>query len=342
MNNQIGFWRRLERSIRKRRKKLASIFTRNGWAQRANVTSVQASPPESRIGPPRKLLNHDLQAMQLGLRTSVSRVRTVAVGIVTFNQTEREVEQVIATARQALSSNLCEARSRILILDNGNSTSRTTHASGQVAYLPSRGNIGFGAAHNILMAEAFKSEADLYIAANPDGRFHRGAIEELVRMSSVHENRALIEAIQFPEEHPKEFDPETFDTPWASGACLVVPKMVYDSIGGFDEAFFMYCEDVDLSWRARAAGFGTKICPRALFFHPVTNRAANRERKHRLLTSGLIFARKWRSHSFEKLILRELRAARFEIPEIQVSPVPESWTRVCDFSHRFSFAPTRW
>ncbi len=34
----------------------------------------------------------------------------------------------------------------------------------------------------------------------------------------------------------------------------------------------MYCEDVDLSWRAKGYGFALRMCPRALFLHEVTNR----------------------------------------------------------------------
>jgi N-acetylglucosaminyl-diphospho-decaprenol L-rhamnosyltransferase len=40
-----------------------------------------------------------------------------------------------------------------------------------------------------------------------------------------------------------------------SGAFMMVKKSVLDKTGGFDERFFMYAEDIDLSWRIREAGF---------------------------------------------------------------------------------------
>jgi GT2 family glycosyltransferase len=40
-----------------------------------------------------------------------------------------------------------------------------------------------------------------------------------------------------------------------SGACMMVRKTVLDKTGGFDEQFFMYAEDIDLSYRIQQAGF---------------------------------------------------------------------------------------
>ncbi len=41
---------------------------------------------------------------------------------------------------------------------------------------------------------------------------------------------------------------------WVSGAALFVPAAIFWALGGFDEAFFMYGEDVELQWRAHRAG----------------------------------------------------------------------------------------
>lgn len=54
---------------------------------------------------------------------------------------------------------------------------------------------------------------------------------------------------------------------WVSGACIMTTKKIIDSVGGFDEAIFMYMEEIDLLYRARKKGLLTAFCPRARFIH---------------------------------------------------------------------------
>ena len=46
-----------------------------------------------------------------------------------------------------------------------------------------------------------------------------------------------------------------------SGACMFVPRNVYDRLGGFDEGYFLHCEDLDLCRRARDAGLAVLFVP---------------------------------------------------------------------------------
>lgn len=48
---------------------------------------------------------------------------------------------------------------------------------------------------------------------------------------------------------------------WVNGACLVLPRAVWNLIGGFDERYFMYCEDVDLCLRVRLLGLTLARAP---------------------------------------------------------------------------------
>ena len=54
---------------------------------------------------------------------------------------------------------------------------------------------------------------------------------------------------------------------WLHGAFMLMPRALFERLGGFDERFFMYGEDMDLCERARAAGFRTAIVPDACVVH---------------------------------------------------------------------------
>jgi N-acetylglucosaminyl-diphospho-decaprenol L-rhamnosyltransferase len=57
------------------------------------------------------------------------------------------------------------------------------------------------------------------------------------------------------------------DVDWVGGACMLVRRSAFDLIGGFDEAYFMYVEDVDLCWRLGQAGWRIGYEPSARVVH---------------------------------------------------------------------------
>ncbi len=57
------------------------------------------------------------------------------------------------------------------------------------------------------------------------------------------------------------------DAEWLSGGCLLARRSVLESVGGFDEGFFLYNEDMDLCARVRAAGYRVRYEPTAVAHH---------------------------------------------------------------------------
>ncbi len=54
---------------------------------------------------------------------------------------------------------------------------------------------------------------------------------------------------------------------WVSGAAVWLRREALNQIGGWDESYFMYVEDVDLCWRLKGAGWGVEYSPSAQVTH---------------------------------------------------------------------------
>jgi GT2 family glycosyltransferase len=57
------------------------------------------------------------------------------------------------------------------------------------------------------------------------------------------------------------------DVLFASGAAMIVRTDVFRSVGGFDERYFMFFEDVDFGWRLWLLGWRVRFVPESLAFH---------------------------------------------------------------------------
>jgi GT2 family glycosyltransferase len=60
---------------------------------------------------------------------------------------------------------------------------------------------------------------------------------------------------------------------WIFGGCggaVAYRRAMLDQVGPFDESFFMYCEDVDLNWRAQLAGWRCWYTPEAVVYHKLS------------------------------------------------------------------------
>ena len=131
--------------------------------------------------------------------------------------------------------------------------------------LPQKDNKGFGAGNNIAVKNGI---SDNIFLLNIDTEIHPDALSVLSdTIKESDPSYGAFELRQMPLENCKYYDPITMDTYWASGACVVIKRAVFEEVGGFDESIFMYSEDVDLSWNIRAHGYKIKYVPGAVVNH---------------------------------------------------------------------------
>jgi GT2 family glycosyltransferase len=105
--------------------------------------------------------------------------------------------------------------------------------------------------------------------------------------------------------------------PWVTGCCLLVRRECLQELGGLDESYFLYYEDVDLCRRARARGWSVWFEPglRAIHHRPLHLRAVPPTlrliTRHALLTYGLRHWPGWQFHLLAGVVRVEAWARRF-------------------------------
>lgn len=134
---------------------------------------------------------------------------------------------------------------------------------------------GFGANHNYALRDA----AEPFVCVlNPDVRWMGGdPLRALVQSAAVAgvgcSYPAQVDSMGRLQDSERElptpmtllrrrvFKRREVRVDWVNGACLVLPTPAWVAVGGFDEAYFMYCEDVDLCLRLRLAGWALMCAP---------------------------------------------------------------------------------
>ncbi len=126
-------------------------------------------------------------------------------------------------------------------------------------------NMGFGAANNVGFRQG---TAKIVCFFNIDTEIMDTTMEALSKcLEGTEKDIGLWELRQVPYEHPKIYNPITWETDWCSGAAFAARRKAFEEVEGFEECFFMYAEDVDLSWRIRQQGYRIRYCPEALIRH---------------------------------------------------------------------------
>lgn len=104
---------------------------------------------------------------------------------------------------------------------------------------------------------------------------------------------------------------------WVNAACWVLPQSAWRAVGGFDEAYFMYCEDVDLCLRLRQVGWALVRVPVQVVH--AGQRASHRRWNHLRWHIGSLL-RLWRSPAYQW--------ARQNLPVVASIPVDSTGGRL--------------
>ena len=221
---------------------------------------------------------------------------SVSAIVVSFNAREH----LLACTRSLRSAGIDE----LIVVDNASSDGSleaVTRADSAVLGLQTGANLGFGRAVN---RGAARATNDLLLVCNPDTVIEPGAVAALSDALAHDAGLGIVGArIESPDgcvyPSPRAFPnmvdalghaflgivlPRNrftrryrlldvdrsrlaSDVDWVSGSCFMARRSTWDSIAGFDEAYFMFAEDVDLCWRAKRAGWRVGFVPDARVVH---------------------------------------------------------------------------
>ena len=171
----------------------------------------------------------------------------------------------------------------------------------RVRLLEAGSNLGYGAGMNLGVRES--GHPDWLLLANPDLTFEPGAIDELVRVGESDSTVGAVGPLIYTaggEVYPsarhlpslrhgighalfglvwksnpwtrsyladREDPPVQRDAGWLSGSCILVRREAFEAVGGFDDKFFMYFEDVDICARIHLEGWRIVYAPSAVITH---------------------------------------------------------------------------
>ncbi|MET4158942.1 glycosyltransferase family 2 protein [Agromyces sp. PvR057] len=227
------------------------------------------------------------------------KLEHVAVATVTYNSND-QVDAFLASAADDQRHGLS-----VVIADNGSvdrERLRTIASERSARLLELDSNLGYGGALNVAIA-GLDPQIGFILISNPDVELRSGAVAALVEALESDEGigavgpkvlnadgtpypsartlpslrtgvgHALFSRVWPANPWSRRYRLATADPDvrreagWLSGSCLLVRRSAFESLGGFDDGFFMYFEDVDLGYRLGKAGWTNVYLPTATVMH---------------------------------------------------------------------------
>lgn len=228
----------------------------------------------------------------------------------------------------------------VVVVDNSPTLSlhRSRWASLPMSVLHAPANPGYGAAANAGIAEV-DAQVEWVVICNPDVRFSGTTMEDLLARRHVFQNTAVLGPTVLTSEgsvYPSAREipgvrigvghallsnlwpsnpwtarylgtyggTEPRSVGWLSGSFLLTHRPSFEKVGGFDEDFFMFFEDVDLGRRFKQEGLRNVYVPEAEIFHSGAHSTSAHEKEMLLahhLSAEKFLARLY-PHRYQRLL----------------------------------------
>ena len=212
----------------------------------------------------------------------------------------------------------------IIVVDNDSPCDEEAHHLAEnpdVTFIKAPENLGFGRANN-LGAEHASGEYLFFL--NPDTQLMNNAIYEMVSFLKTHARAGAcggnlydaegspthsysrlfpsilkeidfalqrgISRLLFGNNHEFNHTGEPLEVAYVTGADLMIPRSVWNQVGGFSDDFFMYYEETELEYRIKKAGFLVYSIPAAEIVHlEGKSFLLNVEREKRVLRGRFVY-----------------------------------------------------
>ena len=169
------------------------------------------------------------------------------------------------------------------------------HGLKRIELIRSDSNLGFCAGNNIGMEFGTRVEADYFLVLNNDTTCEPTFLEPMVHAAEARADVGLIGGIICYHDDPNTIwwaggtfnlfiemkrngaiqtldnikHKDIFETDWITGCMMLIPRKIFESVGGFDEEFFIWSEDWDISLRVRKKGYKLLVVPSAKIYHKI-------------------------------------------------------------------------
>jgi GT2 family glycosyltransferase len=221
-------------------------------------------------------------------------------------------------------------------------------------------NRGYGAAVNRALEHDSVRRAQYVLVMNPDLRILDGSLADFVARCEqrpecgvfaprqVDQHGGLVCSIgrePTPEDYWRAWrtgwsdwvwEPEVYEREgrcdWVMGAFMLVRRRLFDELGGFDERFVLFSEEVDLGTRARRAGWQIAYLPQLTIEHWKADRPLDEHRERMIMWSELVYMRKWhgrRARASMRLALVARLTRQLARRLWAREPARGEWVRLC-------------